>query len=159
MDPIHLDKTDLAILRLLQHDARTSFDAVAAEVGLSSSAVLRRVKRLEKQGVIRDYRTMISPEAVGIGLMAFINVRLEKQTTRAKLGPKELFQESVASWPEVVACVSLTGEMDFLLRVAVHDMAHFSRFMSGKLLQHESVRDCRSSFVMDWVKEDGGLPI
>ncbi|AZV92589.1 AsnC family transcriptional regulator [Bordetella sp. J329] len=156
---MQLDKADLGILRLLQENARSSFDVLAAEVGLSSSAVLRRVKRLESEGLIKGYRAVINAEAAGIGLMAYVNVRLEKQVGAAQVGPKEMFQVSVQSWPEVVECVSLTGEMDFLLRVAVRDMNHFSRFISDKVLHHESVRDCRSSFVMEWVKENNGLPL
>lgn len=156
---MQLDKADLSILRLLQENARSSFDVLASEVGLSSSAVLRRVKRLEAEGIIKGYRAEIDATAVGIGLMAYVNVRLEKQVGRAKVGHKEKFQASVQGWPEVVECVALTGEMDFLLRVAVRNMAHFSYFISDQLLHHESVRDCRSSFVMEWVKEDGGLPL
>lgn len=159
MNEFKLDKTDIQILRLLQLQARASFDELASQVGLSSSAVLRRVKRLENEGIILDYRATILPEAIDIGLTAYISVRLEKQSSHAKNSPREMFRSLVQSWSEVVSCVSLAGEMDYMLRVVVRDMAHFSRFLSDKLLRHEIVRDCRTSFVLEWVKEDKGLPL
>lgn len=159
MNDFKLDKADIHILRLLQQQARASFDELASQVGLSASAVLRRVKRLEKEGIIQDYRATIQPEAVGIGLTAYINLRLEKQSSHAKNSPREMFRSLVQSWTEVTGCVALAGEMDYMLCVVVRDMSHFSRFLSDKLLRHEIVRDCRTSFVLEWVKEEKGLPI
>jgi hypothetical protein len=82
-------------------------------VGLSPSAVLRRVKRLEETGVIDRYVALVKPETVGLGLTAYINVRLEKHSRTAKRNPMDEFRASVLAWPEVVECAALTGEMDF----------------------------------------------
>ncbi|CAA9389503.1 MAG: Transcriptional regulator, AsnC family, partial [uncultured Ramlibacter sp.] len=112
-----LDKLDKAILRALQQNGRETYDVVGEQVGLSPSAVLRRVKRLEDSGVIDRYVALVRPEAVGLGLTAYINVRLEKHTESHKRNPMDVFRASVQAWPEVVECVALTGEMDFLLRV------------------------------------------
>jgi Lrp/AsnC family leucine-responsive transcriptional regulator len=71
----------------------------------------------------------------------------------------DLFRGSVQSWPEVVECVALTGDMDYLLRVVVTDMAHYSRFMMETLLRHPSVQDCKTSFVLDRVKATTAVPI
>jgi len=160
MPDVHaLDKLDKAILRLLQQNGRETYDVVGEQVGLSPSAVLRRVKRLEEAGVIDRYVALVKPEAVGLGLTAYLNVRLEKHTETHKRNPMDLFRAAVQTWPEVVECAALTGEMDFLLRVVVEDMGHYSRFIMDTLLKHPSVQDCKTSFVLDRVKATTAVPI
>ncbi len=154
-----LDKLDRAILRILQQSGRETYDAIGAKVGLSASAVLRRVKHLEEVGVIDRYVALVKPEVVGLGLTAYLNVRLEKHTETHKRNPMDLFRASVQAWPEVVECAALTGEMDYLLRVVVQDMAHYSRFIMDTLLKHPSVQDCKTSFVLDRVKATTALPV
>lgn len=154
-----LDKLDKAILRRLQENGRETYEVIGERVGLSASAVLRRVKRLEEAGVIDRYVALVKPEAVGLGLTAYINVRLEKHTESHKRNPMDLFRASVQSWPEVAECAALTGEMDFLLRVLVQDMAHYSRFILETLLKHPSVQDCKTSFVLDRVKATTAIPL
>ena len=104
-------------------------------------------------------RAQTQPEAVGLGLTAYLNVRLEKHTESHKRNPMDLFRASVQTWPEVVECASLTGEMDYLLRVVVADMAHYSRFIMDTLLKHPSVQDCKTSFVLDRVKATTAVPV
>ena len=154
-----LDAIDRRILRALQADGRMIYDALAAQVSLSPSATLRRVKRLEESGVIAGYVALVSPERVGLGLTAYLNVRLEKHAEIHKRTPMDLFRASVQAWPEVVECAALTGEMDFLLRVVVQDMAHYSRFIMDTLLKHPSVQDCKTSFVLDRVKNTTAMPV
>ena len=154
-----LDKLDRQILRCIQVDGRATYDQIAEQVSLSPSAVLRRVKRLEDTGVIDRYVALVKPEAVGLGLIAYLNVRLEKHTESHKRNPMDVFRASVQTWPEVVECSSLTGEMDYLLRVVVADMAHYSRFIMDTLLKHPSVQDCKTSFVLDSVKATTALPV
>ena len=160
MSTIHpIDKLDRAILRRLQANGRETYDVIGEQVGLSPSAVLRRVKRLEDAGVIDRYVALVQPETVGLGLTAYLNVRLEKYTETSKRNPKDVFRASVQTWPEVVDCVSLTGEMDYLLRVVVADMQHYSRFIMDTLLKHPSVQDCKTSFVLDRVKVTTAVPL
>jgi Lrp/AsnC family transcriptional regulator, leucine-responsive regulatory protein len=154
-----LDKLDRSILRRLQDNGRETYDVIGERVGLSASAVLRRVKRLEEAGVIDRYVALLRPESVGLGLTAYINVRLEKHTESHKRNPMDQFRASVQTWPDVVECVALTGEMDFLLRIVVQDMAHYSRFIMDTLLRHPSVQDCKTSFVMDRVKSTTAMPV
>ena len=154
-----LDRLDKGILRLLQQNGRETYDVIGEQVGLSASAVLRRVKRLEEAGVIDHYVALVKPEAVGLGLTAYLNVRLEKHTERHKRNPMDLFRASVQAWPEVVECAALTGDMDYLLRVVVQDMAHYSRFIMDTLLKHPSVQDCKTSFVLDRVKATTAVPV
>ena len=154
-----LDKLDRAILRCLQANGRETYDVIGERVGLSPSAVLRRAKRLEEAGIIDRYVALVRPEAVGLGLTAYLNVRLEKHTETHKRNPMDVFRASVQTWPEVVECAALTGEMDYLLRVVVADMQHYSRFVMDTLLRHPSVQDCKTSFVLDSVKATTAVPV
>jgi Lrp/AsnC family transcriptional regulator, leucine-responsive regulatory protein len=154
-----LDTIDRRILRALQAHGRITYDELAAQVSLSASATLRRVRRLEEAGVILGYAAVLRADRVGLGLAAYISVRIEKHTDRQQRNPKDLFSAAVQTWPEVIDCVSLSGEMDFLLRVVVADMAHYSRFISDTLLAHPAVQDCRTSFVLDQVKQGAALPV
>ncbi|CAB5710797.1 Leucine-responsive regulatory protein [Delftia tsuruhatensis] len=154
-----IDKLDRAILRRLQANGRETYDVIGEQVGLSPSAVLRRVKRLEDGGVIDRYVALVQPETVGLGLTAYLNVRLEKYAETSKRNPMDVFRASVQTWPEVVECVALTGEMDYLLRVVVADMQHYTRFVMDTLLKHPSVQDCKTSFVMDRVKVTTAVPL
>ena len=157
--PVLLDAIDRRLLRALQANGRATYDQLAAEVQLSPSAALRRVKRLEEAGAIAGYVAIVPPERVGLGLTAYINVRLEKHSQSHKRHPMDAFKAAVQAWPEVADCVALTGEMDYLLRVVVEDMAHYSRFVMDTLLQHPSVQDCKTSFVMERVKGGGATPV
>ncbi len=154
-----LDKTDRLLLRSLQADGRATFDQLAEQVSLSPSAVLRRVKRLEESGVIDRYVALVKPTRVGLSLTAHLNVRLEKCTESHKRNPMDVFRASVQTWPEVVECAALTGEMDYFLRVLVEDMAHYSRFVMNTLLKHPSVQDCKTSFVLESVKATTAVPV
>jgi Lrp/AsnC family leucine-responsive transcriptional regulator len=159
MEEIKLDQVDRRILRALQVDGRTTYDTLAEQVGLSPSAVLRRVKRLEDSGAIAAYVALVPPERVGLALTAYINVRLEKHVEVHKRTPMDLFRAAVQAWPEVVECSALTGEMDYLLRAVFADMAHYSRFIMETLLKHPSVEDCRTCFVLDRVKATTSVPV
>ena len=154
-----LDAIDRRILRALQADGRITYDVLANQVSLSASATQRRVKRLEESGVIKGYVALVPPERVGLALTAYINVRLEKHSEVHKRNPMDLFRASVQAWPEVVECAALTGEMDYLLRVVVQDMAHYSRFIMDTLLKHPSVEDCKTSFVLDRVKNTTAVQV
>jgi Lrp/AsnC family transcriptional regulator, leucine-responsive regulatory protein len=154
-----LDAVDRRILQVLQAQGRSTFDELASAVGLSASAVLRRVKRLEEAGVIVGYVALVAPERVGLGLTAYINVRLVKHADVGKRSPMDAFTAAVQAWPEVVECAALTGEMDYLLRVLVRDMAHYSRFIMDSLLKHPSVQDCKSSFVLHRWKSTTAVPV
>lgn len=154
-----LDAIDRRILVALQQDGRMTYDQLADKVSLSSSAALRRVKKLEESGIIKGYVALVQAEQVGLGLTAYLNVRVSRQPDSQRRDPMELFRTAVQTWPEVVECASLTGDMDYLLRVVVADMAHYSRFVMQTLLKHPSVLDCKTSFVMDWAKQTTAVPV
>lgn len=163
MAGIELDKIDCKILSILQADGRLTNQEVAEKINLSPSPCLRRIKRLEESGVIRQYVALLDPTKIGLGLLAYVNVRLEKHSDQPAKGasrsPRDDFAASIGQWPEVVACYAMTGEMDYLLRVHVEDMNHFSRFMMETLLRHPAVLDVKSSFALQQIKDTTALPV
>ena len=150
-----LDRTDLQLLAALQRNGRQTNAELAERVHLSPSACLRRVQRLERDGVLAGYRAEVGPEKVGIGLQAFVRVQLARHDAEAVAA----FARQVDAWDEVVACHALTGDMDYLLQVAVRDLDHFSRFLLDRLLNQSGVADVNSSFVLRTVKAYRGLPL
>jgi Lrp/AsnC family leucine-responsive transcriptional regulator len=150
-----LDRIDRRILEQLQGDGRLSNQELAERVALSPSPCLRRVRGLEQAGIIRGYAALLDPLQVGLGLLAFVTVKLEK---RGKM-PVDQFTRAVQSWPEVIACFSMTGDMDYLMRVQVEDLEHYSRFIMEKLLKQPGVIDIRTNFVLEQIKETTALPL
>ena len=150
-----LDRTDLRLLALLQRDGRASNADLATQVNLSPSACLRRIQRLESAGVVAGYAARLDPQALGLGLQAFVRVQLEKHGAPGI----ERFVRAVQDWDEVVACHALTGDMDYLLHVYVRDLEHFSRFLLDRLLDASGVADVNSSFVLRTMKGFSGLPL
>jgi len=155
MKASELDRIDLLLLAELQRDGRVPNAELAERVHLSPSACLRRVQRLERDGVIAGYRAELEPERLGLGLQAFVRVQLRQHDS----GSVEAFARSVNEWDEVVACNALTGDMDYLLQVMVRDLEHFSRFLLDRLLGQAGVEDVNSSFVLRRVKPMRGLPL
>lgn len=154
MPAASLDRIDIALLRALRDEARLSNVELAARVNLSPSACLRRVQRLEADGVIAGYRAELSPAALGLGLAAFVRVQLRSHDSK----DVEAFVARVRDFPEVIACHALTGDMDYLLHVVVVDLEHFSRFLLDRLLAGGMVADINSSFVLRTVKATGVVP-
>ena len=152
---ISFNRTDRRLLDLLQRDGNLTNLELAEKVSLSASACLRRVRALEQAGVIRRYVAIVDPKRVGLALCAFVNVKLEKRGRT----PADGFSRAVKDWPEVLACYSLTGDMDYLLRVQVENLDHFSRFVMESLLKHPGVIDVKSSFVLEEIKETTAVPL
>jgi Lrp/AsnC family leucine-responsive transcriptional regulator len=157
--PDAIDRIDRKLLALLQQDARLTQERLAEQIGLSASAVQRRIRRLEQIGVIQGYRAVVDPRAIGLGLSALLSVRLEKHRAGSQRSPQDLFRAAVQGWPEVAECLAMTGEMDYLLRVHVQDMEHYAHFVLETLLKHESVEDVKSSFVLTEVKPFTGVSV
>lgn len=150
-----LDRTDRAILALLQAEGRISNADLAERVRLSASACLRRVQRLEADGVIAGYAARLDPRALGLGLQAFVRLQL----VRHDADSVERFVARLQDWDEVVACFALSGDMDYLLHVVVADLDHFSRFLLDRVLKHGEVADVNTSFVLRAVKDSRALPL
>lgn len=155
MPTLDLDRTDLLLLSELQRSGRLTNAELAERVHLSASACLRRVQRLEREGVIAGYHAELDPERVGLGLQAFVRVQLNRHDTELM----HAFSRFVNEWDEVVSCHALAGDMDYLLQIAVNDLEHFSRFLLDRLLNQAGVADVKSSFVLRTVKGFRGLPL
>jgi Lrp/AsnC family leucine-responsive transcriptional regulator len=160
VETVELDRTDLRILAELQRDGRLTNQELAERVALSPSPCLRRVRRLEEAGVIRGYAALVEPRAVGLGVIAYSSVKLEKRAPgRGEKIPYDAFREAVRDWPEVVACHATTGDVDYLLRVHVGTLDDFSRFVQQRLLRQPGVLDVRTSFALDVIKDTTALPL
>lgn len=155
MNRLQLDPIDHRILDILQREGRLSNQDLADRVALSPAPCLRRVRALEKAGVIRQYAALLDPRRVGLGMMSFVTVKLEK---KGKM-PGEEFARAVRSWPEVVGCYSMTGETDYFLRVYVEDLDHYTRFLMGRLLKQAGVVDVKSNIVLEAIKDTTALPL
>ncbi len=156
---MQLDRIDRRLLELLQENGKLSNQELAERVNLSPSPCLRRVRRLEELGVIKRYVALLDPTLLGIGLLAYATVRLEKHGDSQQQSPVDTFRHAVKSWPEVIACYAMTGEMDYLLRVEVRDLEHYSRFVMDQLLRHPAVVDVKSSFALERIKDTTALPL
>jgi Lrp/AsnC family leucine-responsive transcriptional regulator len=150
-----LDSYDLKILAALQHDGRLSNVELGERVNLSASQASRRVARLIEDGYIQRFRAVLNPRRIGIGLTAYCLLTL-KIHGEGGMGD---FRRRVTALPEVLECQSLTGEADYLLKIAVADLKAFSDFLSEHLMKAPEVATVRSSIVLESVKESNEYPL
>ena len=139
-----MDEVDRSILAVLETRGRISNAELAAEVGLSPSPCLRRVRRLEEAGVIRGYRALIDPAAVGRGLRVFAGVRLIRHTRADVVA----FEQEVMGLAEVVACHHITGNFDYLLQVEVADLPAYENFHANQMAALPGVGTVNSFVIM-----------
>ncbi len=150
-----IDELDGRILDLIQEDASLSVADLAERVGLSPSPCWRRIKRLEDLGVIRKRVTVLDPDKLGLGFEVYAAVKL-LQPSRANL---EAFEARLGDWPEVVSCVTVTGNADYMLRVMTRDMHAYDDFLRDKLLDSNLVSGVESRIIMRSVKVTTAVPI
>lgn len=154
-DMTTLDTLDWRLLDALQRDASLTNAALAEQIGLSASQVSRRRQRLEQDGVIRGYRAALEPAAVGLGVIVFIHVALD---THSRDNARR-FRDLVRLTPAILEAHALTGEADYLLKVAVGDLKALARLVNEILMPHESVARVRSEIALETLKEPGLLPL
>ena len=150
-----LDALDRKILEHLQSDGRVSNQDLSEAVGLSPSPCLRRVRQLEEDGVITGYVALVSPEAVGLPVSAFVRVRLASQDDRHLAE----FEREIISFPEVMECYLMTGDSDYQLRVLVGSLAAFEDFLRHKLTRIPAVAGVNSSFALRPIVYRTALPV
>ena len=151
----HFDIIDVRILNVLQEDAQISNAELAQHIGISPSPCWRRVKKLEKEGVIKRRGTLLDPAIVGLPVSVFVRVSLERQIESAL----ETFENAVLSRSEVMECYLMTGDSDYLLRVVVADLVAYERFMIDHLTRINGVASINSSFALKQVKYRTALPL
>lgn len=152
---MELDATDLKILRELQADASLSNVELARRVHLSPSPCLARVKALQASGLIRQYVALLDAKQLGLHLNVFISISLHQQT-RPSL---EAFEARICAREEVMECYLMTGDADYLIRVAVPDMAALERFILEQLSPMPEIEKIRSSFALKQVRYKTALPL
>ena len=151
-----LDAYDRAILRKLQQEGRISNQDLAENVNLSPSPCLRRVRRLEEEGVIDGYTARLNTRRLGLNLMAFIQISMDKHIPERFEG----FESAVANFPEVLECHLITGQAaDYLLKVVVEDMDGYQQFLLNKITRIEGVSGVQSSFVLKSPQNTATLPV
>lgn len=129
--------------------------ALAEQVGLSPSPCLRRIRQLEKAGVIAGYSAIVEQKTVGLPVSVFVSIKLERQ----RAGNLDAFGDAIRRWPEVMECYLMTGQFDFLLRVVCADLEAYEHFLREKLTQLEGVASIESSFSLGAVKFSRALPL
>lgn len=147
--PAKLDQKDIAILKLLQENARATVKEIADKIHLSTTPVFERIKRMEEAGVIRQYATLVDHSKIRKGLMAICYVSLKQHNKTA--GAK--FIKAINEMNEVIECYIISGEFDFMLKVVVENMDAYYHFHVNKLSEVENIGNVQSTFVMGIVKQ------
>ena len=152
---MNLDAIDVRILRELQADASLSNVELARRVHLSPSPCLARVRALEAAGVIRNYVALLDAKQLGLHLNVFISISLKQQNRKAL----QAFEDRICARDEVMECYLMTGDADYLIRVALPDMAALERFVLEQLSPMKEVEKIRSSFALKQVRYKTALPL
>ncbi|MES2742948.1 MAG: Lrp/AsnC ligand binding domain-containing protein [Pseudomonadota bacterium] len=144
-----LDKLDRHILHILQQDGRLSMKQLGARVGLSITPCIERVKRMERDGVIRGYYARVDPAALGAKLLVFVEITLNQKSALAF----EQFRREVLRIPEVQECHLVSGDFDYLIKARIHEMAEYRKLLGDMLLQLPGAAQSKSYVVMEEIKE------
>lgn len=155
MHVIDLDQIDRRILSFLQSQGRASNLELAQAVGLSPAQCHRRHRRLEEQGVIAGYETRLDAARLGLSVVAFIHVAMEKGHIR----DLKKFTDVIVDLPEILECYSVTGDFDYVIKVIARDLKSLSQFLMDKLMRLPGVNGVRSSVCLDEIKCTGSLPL
>lgn len=149
-----LDDFDKSILRALQRDATISMDDLSEQVNLSRNACWRRVKQMEQSGIIVRRVALLDAAKLGLPLTAFVLIRTDQHDSKWN----ETFRKAIAQMPEVQGAHRMTGDLDYVLRVRLADIADYDRFYQ-RLVAKVSISDISASFVMDDLQDTTELPI
>ncbi len=150
-----LDSFDAQILRLVQGNTRMTAQAIADEVGLSAAACQKRLKRLRESKAIEAEVAILSPSAVGIGVIAIVQIRVVRDKTQEL----DRFKKAMLAAPEVTQCYYVTGDHNFVVVVAVQDMPSYKRFARKHCIENPDVSHFKTNVVLDRVKKHGILDI
>jgi len=155
MQSVSLDSIDRKILDLLQNEPGINATAIGERVGLSQSACWRRIQRLREEGVFKDHPVILDREKIGLTTMVFAHVKLTSHG-RSNLSA---FADAVRSYPEVMECYVLLGNVDFLLRIVAEDIKAYERFFFEELSQMPGIQEVTSSIVLSDIKHSTVLPV
>ena len=150
-----LDRTDSQILKVLAQDGRISWRELAEKIGLSLTPTLRRIRRLEREGIISGYTARFDEQRLGLGITMYVLVTLERQTEETL----KVFERRIVDVPEVMSCYLMTGDADYILRVVVSDLESYQRFMLDVLTRIPGVSHIQSSLAIKPVFQRAAPPI
>ncbi|TIC85257.1 winged helix-turn-helix transcriptional regulator [Crenobacter intestini] len=150
-----LDKTDRKILRELQANGRITMTELADKVGLSTTPCTERVRRLEREGVIEGYYARLNPQALGAGLLVFVEIRLSSKSSDLF----EAFRREVQKIPAILDCHLVSGDFDYLIKARISDMSQYRKLLGDILLKLPAANESKSYVVMEEVKETLLLPL
>ncbi len=151
----NFDKYDRIILQTLQENGRASNVELSEQANLSPPQCYRRVKRLETDGIIRGYAAQVSPAAIGLDVIAFVSITIEREQSKKV---REL-EKAIRQFPEILECYTISGDFDYLLKVAAADLKSFSNFLTDRLMQVPGVAGVRSMVCLEEVKHASPLPL
>ncbi len=152
---MHIDAFDRRLLAHLQEDARLTNNELSERINLSASQCSRRRIRLEEEGIIRAYRAELDREKLDLGIVIVVTVTLSTHNRDNAVR----FARLISNLPEVLEAYSLTGEMDYIIKVVVPNLKALSAFVNDVLLPHESVSHVKTAIVLDTLKETTALPL
>ena len=150
-----IDSLDRKILSALQADGRASNVELSAQVHLSAPQCFRRVRALEERGVIRGYRADVQPNALGLGVMAYVSLNIDG----GQFGRVREIEADIRSFPQILECHTVSGDSDYLLKVVARDLKALSQFLTDQLMQVPGVDDVRSMICLEEVKAPSPLPV
>ena len=150
-----IDKTDESILKILQNDSQTTNQQLSEKIGMSASPCWRRVKRLEDEKVIRGYGVLLDRRKLGLGVMVFIRVSIDRHSEAEALK----FEEEVMQLDDVVACYSIGGDADFLLQVVSYDLDTYAEFSMSIIRRLPGIKEMQSMFTLKEIKSFQGFPV
>ena len=144
-----IDELDKRILKHLQKDSKKTNKEIANDLGLSVTAIYERIKKLERDGIISKYVALLNPESVGKGFMVLCQIKLiqHKKDILTK------FEKDITSLPEVIECLHVSGDYDYILKVLVKDMDEYREFMVAKLTNLDHIGSTKSVFTINKVKQ------
>lgn len=154
-EEIVLDRASLRILAELQRDARQTVQQLAEAAGLSATPCWKRIKQMEAAGVITGYTALVDRAKVGLGLRVVVEANLQQHSEDAV----RRFEQAVAASPQIVQCVSTTGQADYILTVLAADIPAYERFLHDTLFKLPGITHVRSSIVLREVKSEVRLPL
>lgn len=151
----NIDSIDINILKQLQKNADLTAQEIAGKVNLSTSPCWRRINRLEKAGIIQKKVALLDSQKLGMQMVTFVSISLSKNDEESL----ETFEEQVQQFPEIVECYTVTGTMDYFLKIITRDIQHFERFLRQHLAQLPLIREMHSNVAVTQIKYSTELPL
>lgn len=150
-----IDKTDKEILNILQLDCTISVKEIAEKVGLSTTPTYERIKAMEQSGVIKNYVALLDRHKIGVGILVYCNIVLKEQSKKALLD----FEKAIINIPEIIEVISISGNYDYMLKIAAKDIARYNDFVMNVIANIPNIGQYHSNIVLNEVKKNTAYKI